>query len=130
MSFIVLLILYRVESAHKVLKDYIQSSQGDLLTTWRSIEQAVANQIQNIKASAARDQIRTPINIDRRQYHACFSRITATALRLAHNNHQKALQKAKARKRPLEPCTGVYTVTTGLPCAHKIEDTRQLGLQP
>ena len=83
----VLLILYRVESAHKVLKDDIESSQGDLLTTWRSIEQAVANQIQNIKASAASARIRTPLDIDRRQYHACFSQITVTALRLAHNNH-------------------------------------------
>ena len=87
MSFTVLITLYRVESVHKVLKDNIQSSQGDLLTTWRSIEQAVANQIQNIKASAAKDRIRTPIDIDRRQYHACFSQITVTALRLAHKNH-------------------------------------------
>jgi hypothetical protein len=62
----VLLILYRVESIHKVVKDNIKSSQGDLLTTWRSIEQAVANQIQNIKASTASTQIRTPLDIDRR----------------------------------------------------------------
>jgi hypothetical protein len=128
--YIVQITLNRVECAHKVLKDDIQSSQGDLLTTWRSIEQAVANQIRNIKASAARDRIRTPLDIDRRQYHACFSQITVTALRLAHNNHQQAIQKAEASKRPLEPCTGVYTITTGLPCAHKIENTRQLELQP
>ena len=57
------------------------------MTTWHSIEQAVANQIQNIKASTASAQIRTPLDIDRRQYHACFSQITVTALRLAYNNH-------------------------------------------
>jgi hypothetical protein len=119
-----------VESAHKVLKDYIPSSQGDLLSTWRSIEQAVANQIVSIKADAARDQIRTPIEIDQRQYHACFSQITVTALREVRDNHRNALQKARALKKPLEPCTGVYTMTTGLPCAHKVEQTRQLGLQP
>jgi hypothetical protein len=28
----------------------------------------------------------------------------------------------------LEPCTGVYTTTFGLPCTHKIEDIRQSGL--
>ena len=61
------------------------------MTTWRSIEQAVANQIQNIKASTASARIRTPLDIDRRQYHACFSQITVTALRLVCDNHQKAL---------------------------------------
>jgi hypothetical protein len=100
------------------------------LSTWRSIEQAVANQIAEIKACSARARTRTPIEIDQRQYHACFSQITVTALQDVRENHQKALQKARALKKPLDPCTGVYTMTTGLPCAHKVEDTRQLGLQP
>jgi hypothetical protein len=100
------------------------------LSTWRSIEQAVANQITEIKARSARARTRTPIEIDQRQYHACFSQITVTALQDVRKNHQKALQKAHALKKPLDPCTGVYTITTGLPCAHKVEDTRQLGLQP
>ena len=114
-----ILILYRVESAHALLKRYIQSSQGDLLTTWCSIEQAVANQILNIKTNSAKDRIRTPLDIDRTQFQACFSQITVTAIRLAYNNYIRT-------EKPLKPCTGVYTTTTGLPCAHILEDKRQI----
>jgi hypothetical protein len=39
----------RVESAHALLKRYITSSQGDLLTTWYQIELAVSSQIKTIK---------------------------------------------------------------------------------
>jgi hypothetical protein len=31
---------------------------------------------------------------------------------------------------PLEPCTYVFTTTTGLPCAHKVDSRRDIGLQP
>ena len=108
-----------------MLKQYIQSSQGDLLTTWRSIEQAIANQIQTIKAKAAQDRIRTPLALDRRQYHACFGYITTTALRLVQDHYDLS-------ERPFKPCTGVFNTTTGLPCAHMVEDIRerQISLLP
>ena len=63
----------------------------------------------------AKDRIRTPTELGRAQYHACFSYTTATALRLGHTNYIDS-------KKPLEPCTGVYRATTGLPCAHQIND--------
>lgn len=46
--------------------------------------------------------------------------VTATALRKAQDNYANS-------KGPLEPCTSVFTTTAGLPCAHKIDDIRQLG---
>jgi hypothetical protein len=101
-----------------VLKQYIQSSQGDLLTTWRSIEQAVSNQIQTIKANSARDQMRTPLTLNRRHYHACFGYITTTALRLVQDHYDDS-------EKPLKPCTGVFNTTTGLPCAHMLEDVKE-----
>jgi hypothetical protein len=107
--------LYSVESAHALLKRYISSSQGDLLTTWLQIQQAVSTQIQNIKAIAAKERMRTPLRLSRVQYQACFSHITTTALQLADSNYQSA-------QKPLKPCTGVFKATTGLPCAHKIND--------
>ena len=79
---IFVLTLYRVEASHALLKRYIVTSQGDLLTTWRSIEQAIANQIFNIKADAAKDRNKTLLYLDRVQYQACFGHITTTALRL------------------------------------------------
>jgi hypothetical protein len=99
------------------LKRYITSSQGDLLTVWLQIEQAVSSQIQNIKWNAAKDRILTPLHLDQAQYHPCFGYITTTALRLAHSNFL-------CTARPLKPCTGVFKATTGLPCVHKIDDIR------
>ncbi|KAJ8103404.1 hypothetical protein POJ06DRAFT_188279, partial [Lipomyces tetrasporus] len=43
--------------------------------------------------------------------------ITTVALRLAQEHYILA-------KKPLKPCSGIYTATTGLPCAHRIEDIR------
>jgi histone H3/H4 len=88
------------------------------LTTWLQIEQAVASQIQNIKANAVKDRIRTPLYLDRAQYQACFGFITNTALRLVDLNYTST-------EKPLKPCTGVFTTTTGLPCEHRIEDIRE-----
>ena len=79
----------------------------------------MTNQIQSIKNNAARDRIRTPLYLDQAQYSACFGYITVVALRKAHTNYTQ-------KKRPFEPCTGVFTATTGLPCAHKIDDYRRL----
>jgi hypothetical protein len=113
--------LYSVESAHVLLKRYITSSQGDLLTTWLQIAQAVSSQIENIKAIAAKDRIKTPLHLNSRvQYQACFGYITNTALRLANANFTGSAK-------PLKACTGVFTRTTGLPCAHKINDIQYTG---
>jgi hypothetical protein len=109
--------IYSVESAHAMLKRFITSSQGDLLKTWHQIEQAVSSPIQNIKDNAAMDRIKTPLHLDRAQYHACFGYITTIALRLVHSNYT-------SMARPLKPCTGVFTTTTGLPCAHLVDDRR------
>jgi hypothetical protein len=91
------------------------------LTTWLEIEQAVINQIQTIKNTAAQAQISTPLRLDRAQYSACFGHITFTALESAHN-HYTSIEK------PLKPCTGIFTTTTGLPCAHIINNIQAQGL--
>lgn len=57
------LMINRVESSHALLKQYITSSQSDLLTVRLQIEQAISNQIQNIKAIAAKDRIQTPLHL-------------------------------------------------------------------
>jgi hypothetical protein len=90
------------------------------LTTWLAIERAVANQIHSIKGYTAQARIRTPIDLDRAQFHACYSQITTVALRLAQEYYILA-------RKPLKACSGVYTATTGLPCAHRIKDIRGQG---
>jgi hypothetical protein len=90
------------------------------LTTWLAIERAVANQIRSIKGYTAQARVRIPVDLDRAQYHACYSSITTVALRLAQEHYNLA-------EKPLKACSGVYTATTGLPCAHRIEDIRGQG---
>ena len=99
----------------------MSSSQGDLLTTWRSIEQTATRQIITIKNNATRSRIQTPLVLDQAQYSACFGYITNVALRKAHANF---VQKA----RPFNACTGAFTRTTGLLCAHHIDNIRVLGV--
>jgi hypothetical protein len=87
------------------------------LTTWHQIELAVSSQIKTIKDNAVKDRIRTPLHLDRSQYQACFSYITNTALQLVESNYASTA-------RPFKPCIGVFTTTTGLPCAHRVDDRR------
>lgn len=61
-------------------------NQGDLLTAWLLIQQDMTDQINSLKGNRARDQMRTPIELDRSQYYACFGYITTTALRLVHEH--------------------------------------------
>ena len=103
------------------LKQNLNDSQGNLLTVVNSIQRAVTNKMQSIQNNAAKDRIRTPLDLDQAQYSACFGYITVVALHKAHANFT---QKA----RPFEPCTGVFRATTGLPCAHRIDDIRGLGV--
>jgi hypothetical protein len=103
------------------LKQNIDDLQGNLLTVYNSIQQAVTNKFQSIQNNAAKDRIRTPLDLDQAQYSACFGYITIVALYKAHANFT---QKA----RPFKPCTSVFTATTGLLCVYRINDTRQLGV--
>jgi hypothetical protein len=72
---------------------------------------AVANQIQNLKGNSAKDRIRTPLSLGRAVYQPCFGHITVVQLQKAHQHYTSA-------EKPLKECTGVFTTTTGLPCAH------------
>ena len=81
----------------------------------------MTNQIRSIKNNAARDRIRIPLDLDQAQYSACFGYITVVALRKAHSNYTQ-------KERPFKPCTGVFTATTGLPCAHKINENREFRI--
>jgi hypothetical protein len=90
------------------------------LTTWLAIERAIANQIHSIKGYTAQARIRTPIDLDRAQFHACYSQITTVALHLAQEHYIIA-------KKPLEPCSGIYTATTGLLYTNRVKDIRGQG---
>jgi hypothetical protein len=110
-----------VEASHRFLKRYIPHSQGDLLDTWLAIEMAVSKQMRTICRNDARNQIRVGLELDKKTFGACFTIITTPALRQVKKHNISV-------NRPLEPCTGTFTKTLGLPCAHIINERRAMGL--
>ena len=103
----------RVEGAHAYIKRYLggKKSKGDLLSTWKQIELAVINQIATVTISTSTLRDRVPIDIDKKLYQGCFGVITWYALRLVQHHFDSAVL-------PLRPCTGSFTRSMGLPCAH------------
>jgi hypothetical protein len=82
---------------------------------------AVAKQIRTIHRNDARNQIRVSLALDKKTFRACFSTITTQALRDVRRHNISI-------KRPLGPCTGVFTKTLGLLCAYIIDERKALGL--
>jgi hypothetical protein len=50
-----------------------------------------------------------------------ISLVQHTAIRLVEDHYISL-------KRPFENCTGVFTATTGLPCGHKVQEVKELGI--
>jgi hypothetical protein len=66
------------------------------------------------------DRGRTPIELDRDLYRSVFGVVTWHALRLV-KNHCDSIGNS------LKPCTGTFTQSMGLPCAHVCFAKKQLG---
>ena len=74
-----MLIVYnRVESAHRALKQYLGSkkTQGNLLTTWINIEDAVINQVHCITVKNSSEHDHVPLDLDCRLFYGVFSVVT------------------------------------------------------
>jgi hypothetical protein len=112
----------RGEGAHAYIKRYLggKKSKGDLYTTWLLLEAAVINQITTVSSKSTTQQDYTPVDIDRLLYQGCFRVITWYALRLV----QKHLTSVSL---PLQPCTGRFTHSMGLPCAYTCNIRRATG---
>lgn len=79
----------------------------------------MANKFQNIKENSAGERIKTPLTLNRSTYHACFSYITNTAIRLVEDHYISL-------KRPFQTCTRVFIAITGLPCGHRVHEAKEL----
>ena len=77
-----ILILYSVKSAHVTLKQYIgNKAKGDLYTTWQKIKQAATSQVLAIRYTSHSDQIRMPIEFDKKLFQSVFGTVTWFAMR-------------------------------------------------
>ncbi|KID81747.1 transposase [Metarhizium guizhouense ARSEF 977] len=105
----------RGEGIHELIKIYLNTSQLDLFEAWRSIKLAVLNQLTELQANQAKQQIRTPIELSGTLYSNIRGWVSHEALRKVEEQRKRLL------KNELPDCTGVFTATFGLPCAHVLE---------
>jgi len=112
----------RCESSHAFLKKYFggKKTHQTLFTTWRKIEAAIRDRLMNIEVEAASSRGRTPLMLDAVLFRSVFGVVTWHALRLVASHFENM-------KRPLKPCTGTFTQSMGLPCAHVCNAKKQLG---
>jgi hypothetical protein len=112
----------RAEGAHAYIKRYLggKKTKGDLYSSWLLIKAAVINQITAVLSRTTIQQDRTPLNIDKKLYQGCFGVVTWHALRLVQRHLELVLL-------PLQPCTGSFTRSMGLPCTHVCDIKKATG---
>lgn len=109
----------RGEGIHQLIKVYLDTSQLDLFEAWRAIKLAILNQVAELRANQAKQQIRTPIELSGSLYSIIRGWVSHEALRKVE------AQRKRLQQDRLPACTGVFSATLGLPCAHTIEPLLQ-----
>jgi hypothetical protein len=108
----------RVEGIHALLKGYLKRSTLDLFEAWRAIKHALLNQIGELKANQATQQIRFPIELSGSLYSGVRGWVSHEALRKV-DEQRKLLTR---RDPPMSPiCSGSFSRSMGLPCVHTLE---------
>ncbi|KJZ69833.1 hypothetical protein HIM_10786 [Hirsutella minnesotensis 3608] len=105
----------RVEGIHALLKSHLKKSTLDLFDAWRAIRQALQNQLAELRSNQARQQIRVPVELFKPIYSAVRGWISHEALRKVEEQRKRLL------KGDLPSCTGSFSRSWGLPCAHTIK---------
>ncbi|KAI0997729.1 hypothetical protein K3495_g10456 [Podosphaera aphanis] len=117
----------RAESAHRALKTQSGFSTGDLRTVVNSIELLLEKRLDDLrqKLSSAKNiithQHRIPI------FRKIINDVPAYGLWRVHSQYQKSLKSLEPNGLPLEICTGVFEMTMGLPCSHRIKELHLSG---
>ena len=83
------------------------------------MEAAIRDRLMNIEVSAAAERGSTPLTLDRKLFQSVFGVVTWHAL-------HKVVDHCQTTEYPLKPCTGLFTQSMGLPCAHICDAKRHL----
>ena len=103
----------RVEGIH-ALKSYLRRSTFDLFEAWKSIRLALNNQLSELRSNQAKQQIRTPLELDKTLYRDVQGWVSHEALRKVEEQRQ-----LQWKNPPASPtCTSTFTRVHGLPCVH------------
>lgn len=104
----------RCEGIHRLLKSHLKNSQSDLFEAWRIIKLVLSNQLAELEANQAQQHINTPRILSGVLYSNIRGWISHQALRMVEAQRQRLLEE-------YPPCTGLFTRTLGLPCAHILQ---------
>ncbi|RKK06770.1 hypothetical protein BFJ66_g17850 [Fusarium oxysporum f. sp. cepae] len=105
----------RVEGIHWLLKSHLKQSTLNLFEAWRAMKHALLNQLAELRSNQASQQIRTPIELSGSLYSAIRGWVSHEALRKVEEQRKLLL------KEHLPICTGAFSRSHGLPCAHTLK---------
>jgi hypothetical protein len=102
----------RAEGQHRMVKDYFDSSVGDILTVVNNLQLSCSNQYREFQTKVATEKLRKHIRFDS-FYDNVQGKISSFALDL--------VREQISLLQPLKPCTGHFKCVHGIPCAHILE---------
>ncbi|KAK2684398.1 hypothetical protein QWA68_016790 [Fusarium oxysporum] len=105
----------RVEGIHGLLKSHLKKSTLDLFEAWRAMKHALLNQLAELQSNQASQQMRIPIELSGSLYSAIRGWVSHEALRKVEEQRKLLL------KEHLPICTGAFSRSHGLPCAHTLK---------
>jgi hypothetical protein len=108
----------RAEGQHRVIKEYFNSSGGDLLTAVSNLHLSSKNQFREFNAKIEQEKI-TVYRRHEAMYENVRGKISSTALQLV----QLQLMAARPRKK----CSGNFHSVHGIICGHTLENKVAAG---
>ena len=111
----------RVEGIHGLLKSHLKTSILDLFEAWRAMKHALLNQLAELWYNQVKKQTRIPIELSGSLYSIICGWISHEALRKVEEQRKRLL------KGDLPNCTGSFTRSQGLPCAHILRGLQEQG---
>lgn len=106
------------------MKGHFKKSTSDLFEAWKAIKHALLNQLKELRANQARQQIRIPIEFSGALYSAVRGWVSHEALRKVEEQRKQFIPIIT----PLTSCTGAFSRTMGLPYAHVLKDLTDANL--
>jgi hypothetical protein len=79
---------FRIEGIYALLKSYLRRSTFDLFEVWKAIRLALNNQLSELQSNQVKQQIRTPLKLDKAIYRAVQGWISHEALRRVEEQRQ------------------------------------------
>ncbi|KAM5528271.1 hypothetical protein FOXYSP1_19540 [Fusarium oxysporum f. sp. phaseoli] len=106
---------------HPHFGNVVTSRVEDLFEAWRAMKHALLNQLSELRSNQVRQQMRIPIELSGSLYSAIRGWISHDALRKVEE------QRKRLMKEDLPSCTGTFSRSHGLPCAHILKALQEQG---